>query len=165
VQWTWPATYDGDSPADNWICGSFYSIGDVCEESAQFQQYKDDPTTWEIDIESIAYCLSEKRPQKCQVQSNLVLAIVVIATNLGKAAVMLVVAFGIKGRPLMSIGDAVAEYLRRPDLYTEGMCLVSREDIERSNRSFPKGPKTFVKRYRRLFAAASKRRWTLCVAM
>lgn len=148
----------------DWVCND----DDLsCDISSRTKALRSDPASWHPgDTQlTIAYCLSEQLPEKCKVQSSLHLAIVVILLSLMKAMIMLGLAFRVKESPIMTIGDAVASYLWRSDRLMENMCIVSKKDIKQSRTTWPKEPKTFKSKRRRLFLAASKTRWTLCISM
>lgn len=146
-----------------WVCEDSVS----CDISPNTANLRSNPSAWQpgINGQYISYCLSEQVPEKCRVQSSLHLATVVIVLNLAKAAIMLSLAFRVKESPLMTIGDTVASYLWQSDPLTENMCLVSKRDMQKSKASWPKESKMFKPQRKRLFLAASKTRWTLCILM
>ncbi|KAF2463992.1 uncharacterized protein BDR25DRAFT_195847, partial [Lindgomyces ingoldianus] len=146
-----------------WVCSEIASMS--CDISPGIGSLRANSSSWKpFGVEqSIAYCLSERVPEQCKVQSSLYLAIVVIVLNLIKAFVMFSLAVGVKEMPLMTIGDAIASFLCRPDPSSESMCLISKKDIKRGKNSWLKGPMPFKSRRRRLFAAASKTRLSLCM--
>lgn len=88
---------------DPWIIGS----------SSQYQQY-------EVD-----HCLSEVVEEVCQVQFAPPIMMVVIACNAIKVICMIMAIMSLSGRPLTTLGDAVASFLTMPDLRTIGQCLVT----------------------------------------
>lgn len=153
---------------------SLYSQGWVCDDnelSCDISPYmaaiRTDPSNWNPDKwrQPVSYCLSESVQQLCRVQSSAHLATVVIFLNLAKAMITLSFVMNVKVSPLMTIGDVVASYLWRSDPSTENMCLASKRDIKISKAPWPKEAKAFKSKRRRLFAAASKTRWTLCILM
>jgi hypothetical protein len=85
---------------------------------------------WQWKMWDIKYCLSEPVEGKSSLNFNLSIIVVVILCNMGKSPLMFFVAIGIKDDPLVTIGDAVGSFLKCNDPTTEGMCLVSKEDIE-----------------------------------
>jgi hypothetical protein len=50
-------------------------------------------------------------------------------TNLFKLIGMLYVAFRLRDNPLITVGDAVESFLDNSDRTTEGMCLLTKEDV------------------------------------
>ena len=112
------------------------------------------------------YCLSERIPERCSYNGNIPIVAVVIVCNAIKAAVMLLVAFGIKGGPLITIGDAVESFLQHPDETTKGMSLANREQIENEwskadhEELQPQKPQTTTLLSRQRWSeAASRKRW------
>ncbi|KAF7510338.1 hypothetical protein GJ744_006834 [Endocarpon pusillum] len=79
---------------------------------------------WDID-----YCLSEQVTGKCCVHFSLSVMIVVIICNLGKALLMFHIAFRVKDKPLLTIGDAIDSFSNNSDHTTREMCLSSKESI------------------------------------
>lgn len=79
----------------------------------------------------VSHCLSKDAKQRCQVLFSLPIALVVLACNSIKVVCMFLAAKSVHRRDvLLTVGDAVASFLTRPDLTTRGRCLLSRSDIE-----------------------------------
>ena len=74
---------------------------------------------------SIQHCLAEPVTQYCSLQYSLPSTIAVIVSNLVKTAILLYVWLGITQTPILTVGDGIASFLRRPDPYSQGMCLPS----------------------------------------
>lgn len=81
---------------------------------------------------AVAYCLAETHPpaaRTCTADLNGILFAAVLALNLvafvATAATLLLRRF----EPLVTLGDAVASFLRDPDPSTRGNCLVARENL------------------------------------
>ena len=96
-------------------CGNSNCLDSMCGNSTEdyFQLF-----SFPID-----HCLSRRQTEKCQLQFSLPIMIIVIICNLTKAVCML---FTIRHRlatPLLTLGDAVASFLKRPDIYTKNNCL------------------------------------------
>lgn len=89
----------------------------------------------------IQYCLREKAEASCQVIWNLHIAALVTTLNALKVVLILYTALGIKSKPLMSLGDALASFLRQADPFTVNMCLASSKDIETTEKNFNVGAK------------------------
>ncbi len=79
---------------------------------------------WHID-----YCLSERVAGKCRVSFSLSIMIVVMVCNVGKALLMFHIAFRLKDKPLVTIGDAIDSFSNNSDHTTREMCLNSKESI------------------------------------
>ncbi|KAF1817289.1 hypothetical protein P152DRAFT_463494 [Eremomyces bilateralis CBS 781.70] len=72
--------------------------------------------------------------KRCKLQFSLQIAILVIVLNFVKSVLLLALAYGVRESPLMTIGDAVASFLQKPDITTEGMCLLSKHEIIKPGR-------------------------------
>ena len=128
----------------------------------------DRPTSFKVN-----YCLAKEMPQHCKLQYSLPITLFVIAFNIVKTVILLYMWLGIHEAPILTIGDAIASFLRYPDPYSQGRCLLtgrSVRDMRKSLKDLPdKGnlydPVAFANT-RRLFAsAASTRRWAFSVSM
>lgn len=126
---------------------------------------------WDVD-----YCLSEPVEGKCSLNFSLSIIIVVIVCNVVKALVMLYIAFSIRDKPLLTVGDAVDSFLNFNELNTKEMCLASKESIQtveivpdsaRETRYWPSDPVKYKHVFKLLRHSASVTRWrttiTLCV--
>jgi hypothetical protein len=130
---------------------------------------------WSPRYYDARYCMSEMMEGKCSLNFSLAIAVVVMICNVVKIFCMSYVAWGIKDSPLITVGDAVASFLRRTDSTTRGACLIDgtyfqqhwRDDgdadhgISSTERRFILGsePMVLEGRSRRLKDAASKGRW------
>lgn len=96
---------------------------------------------------------------------------VVIVFNIVKASVLLYMWLEISEAPLLTIGDAIASFLRRPDPYARTGCLLAGAEVRSIDRSTSatmkqkilQGPKIFGGKRKRWGSAASGRRWTFGV--
>ncbi|BCS26984.1 uncharacterized protein APUU_60032A [Aspergillus puulaauensis] len=111
----------------------------------------------------VNYCLSEKLPEKCKVQYSLPLAIVVMAFNLVKVAVICYAALtsADTSMPILTSGDAIASFLRTPDETTKGQCMVARERLGTQY-----GPQVvkYHKLHHRWGSAVSVLQWQICLS-
>lgn len=159
-----------------WLCPSDWS--DDCEvylPTIQSQIKKDDWSVggtsssgggWKID-----YCLAKKARQFCKLQYSFPLTMVVITFNLVKSTILCYMWFGMKEAPILTIGDAIASFLRRPDPYTKGGCLLLNREAESMSRSssasIKKYPlheaRKYVRKRRRWGSAVSTRRWVFSI--
>jgi hypothetical protein len=118
-----------------------------------------------LDIQAKS-CFSQLLPDQCKAQFSLHLAIAVLLLNLAKAIIMCLIVWGTTDPPLLTIGDAIASFLVRPDATTEGMCLVSKAEVEsRKDIQSLRGPRLYQSTRKRWFTAASKTRWTFCISL
>lgn len=135
-----------------------------CESWLQEVQKR--PEVWTPLDHDVDFCLSEVIQQRCSFSGNISILAAVIAFNFVKMLCMLFVAFGLDGStPLITMGDAVAEFLARPDPTTRDRCLWARRgfstDTSPSCKPIrPPSPKVAARRQRRWREAASSTRWT-----
>ena len=79
----------------------------------------------------IKYCLSEPAPDQCVLYFNTSIAVMVNSINAAKLLAFIFIFFAIRSPPLLTIGDAVASFLERPDETTRGLGTVSKKDFSR----------------------------------
>ena len=118
---------------------------------------------WTPDNFSAQYCMSEPVRGTCAFSMNLIIILLVIICNLGKALCMAFVGFSKISNSLITMGDGVASFLRQPDPHTKGMCTATKKDIVRTARHRTWGVPLYSNEWRpeskRWFVAASKTRW------
>lgn len=98
---------------------------------------------------------------------------VVIVLSIVKVSVLLYMWLGISEAPLLTIGDAIASFLRRPDPYTRTGSLLAGAEVRSVDRSTSatlkqkllQGPKIFGGKRERWGSAASVRRRTFSVIL
>jgi hypothetical protein len=112
----------------------------------------------------VKYCLSEKLPEQCKLQASFYILIMVVILNFIKASMMYITVFGTKKSPILTIGDAIASYVDRPDPNTQGLCLVSKADV-RSKLQLSREPRMFVSTPQRWSSAVGKSRWMMFFTM
>lgn len=136
--------------------------------------------TWEINVEyeggsgestfltnspvngtRIQYCLSKRVEEHCKLQFSLAIMVVVIICNLIKTTCMSIIAWKQDPEPLVTLGDAIASFLDRHDVTTEGNCIVWKTRFEDS-RSWDLLLSNWDRKRLRWFQAASERRWLVC---
>lgn len=102
-----------------------------CEK--QLSSIKTNETGWMPWFEDypVKECLSQRMPEACKLRASKDLMIVVLLLNFGKAIAMLLVPFVMRETPLLTVGDAIASFLDRPDPVSKGLCLVTSKEIER----------------------------------
>ncbi|KAJ5415398.1 hypothetical protein N7465_004093 [Penicillium sp. CMV-2018d] len=130
---------------------------------------------WTVGGFKIDYCLAEKQQEHCKLQYSLPITMIVITFNIFKAGILFYMWFKIPDTdtPILTIGDAIASFLRRPDRYTQGGCLLAYRNVRYINRLSPKEfkkrpleqPKPFSPRRRRWGSAVSLRRWTFSIIL
>jgi hypothetical protein len=114
----------------SWLCDKFnIPSNDQC--LFHVDHLRRDATNWTIsDGAKVKYCLSQRVPEHCKLQFSVSLMLVVLFICLFKALVMFAVAFFVYETPLMTTGDAIESFMRRPDPYTKNMCLASKRFIQ-----------------------------------
>jgi hypothetical protein len=135
------------------ICPS--CIADTCK-TCELQRMPSAPH-WSVD-----YCLSEPAEPRCQLQFNLVIAVVVTVLNFFKAALMIYIVYSTEESPLMTIGDAIASFLDEQDDTTKGMGLLSISDLRKGHSV---GTSDWEDRRWRWKDATSKKRRTITVIL
>ena len=120
---------------------------------------------WTVCDWQINSCVSEKLQEKCSVNFNLGIGIVVILANLGKALCIAAVCLLLTDQPLLTVGDAVSSFIRTADPATEGCCLLDQNEIRtrwaHHHRAGTKPPpKAYHKRNGRRAGAAGWKSWT-----
>ncbi|PYI36773.1 hypothetical protein BP00DRAFT_462468 [Aspergillus indologenus CBS 114.80] len=77
----------------------------------------------------VLHCLMDESRQRCQLLFSPPIAIVVIICNAIKLSCM-ILSVGVRRRDLfLTLGDALASFLTRPDPTTRGHCLLSRAEV------------------------------------
>lgn len=152
--------------SDGYYNGVFCSMSvfDLCKPS----NIRVNPGNWIIDVYReqlpknhtvIQYCLGYPVEERCKLQFSLAIVIVVIVCNLMKTICMGIIVWKRDPEPLVTLGDAIASFLDRPDVTTEGNCIVRKTPFE-TRRYW----NLLASRWdpRLWFQAASSRRWLVC---
>lgn len=79
-----------------------------------------------ITIESCLVETVENVPENCQLFINIPICVIAIVCNAIKLVCMFLGACEHRDDVLVTIGDAIASFLRRPDLSTKNECMVSK---------------------------------------
>jgi len=145
----------------SWICGETFN-----PEENGYDVWDDSPyrshravctleaaiaraSNWTVgdDAGTIAYCLVQVTPEECSLRFSFPIMLIVIAANIVKLIVITLVLVTHKTPTLVTVGDAIASFLERPDPYTAGRCLATREDILKSRGQWTMQPaKQYVAR-------------------
>ncbi|KAJ5155144.1 hypothetical protein N7492_007947 [Penicillium capsulatum] len=89
----------------------------------------------------VSHCLSKDAKQRCQLLFSLPIAIIVLACNCIKLICMFLAAKSVNRREvLLTVGDAVASFLTRPDPTTRGRCLLSHADVRQETEIWTTTP-------------------------
>ncbi|KAL2849951.1 hypothetical protein BJY01DRAFT_138957 [Aspergillus pseudoustus] len=111
-----------------WICAERRgaTLDHPCSYYISDLQSRDE---WIVQGHKVDYCLADNEGEKCTLEFSLPLAIVVIVANFFKAVLIMLALILLNNAPLLTIGDAIASFLRTPDEVTEGESLLSREMV------------------------------------
>lgn len=82
----------------------------------------------------IDHCLSRRPAEKCQLQFSLPIMIIVMTCNLTKAVCMLLTIRHRFATPILTLGDAVTSFLKRPDIYTKNNCLSDKYNFRQRSK-------------------------------
>ena len=161
----------GDNIYDSeysWICSSFSQVSQYtgCEADkilknisswtvSEDSLYFDDPKRF-----SIQYCLSQLIDEHCGVHFSIVIMGVVMACNFLKALCMLLALRQQKSRPLVTLGDAIEEFLVRPDKTTRLACLSNKNSFSGERWRDPSSK--WEEKGHRWFSSLSTQRWVIC---
>lgn len=95
-----------------------------------------------LETYQIEGCLSTEGDEHCELLFSPLICLVVILCNTAKVVCMFLTARDNRKEILLTVGDAIASFLNRPDPHTAGWCLMSKSNI--SN-----GPLAWTKRKQR----------------
>lgn len=147
-----------------WMCDN--SLATITErqncpskisEMSQMQSLSND---WKVHGRKVNYCLAEALPQTCTLEFSFSLALIVIIANLVKVIVIGVTASHLKRAPLLTTGDAVASFIKRPDEVTKCKYLLSRGSVSGSRTEDDQ--LRYNEKPRRWRSSLSAQRWTAC---
>ena len=114
-----------------------------------------DPQNW------LQYCLSVPAEEHCRLQFSLAIMIVVIICNLIKTVCMSTIAWKQDPEPLVTLGDAIASFMDRPDVTTKGNCIAGKTRFEKS-KSWDSLSRRWESTSLLWFRATSSRRRIVC---
>ena len=142
--------YDGDRTG-------FLRCSEAVKCSQSFATLSD-PQNW------LQYCLSVPAEEHCKLQFSLTIMIIVIVCNLIKTVCMSTIAWKQDPEPLVTLGDAIASFMDRPDVTTKGNCIAGKARFEKS-KSWDSLSRKWNSKSLLLFRTASLRRWIVCNIM
>lgn len=194
--------FPGEFDPYGWICDSndgitLYGFTQKENEreyhcSAKVSKVKANANRWRFDKWDIEYCLSEPVETKCSLNFSLPIIVVVMTCNVGKALIMFYVAFRVRDKPLITVGDAINSFLSDNDPSTAGMCLANKESIkaaaepitycenprdftyenpylrwkwEKLSLNWEPGPTVYKSSVKRWSKATSSSRWWSCMVL
>ena len=112
------------------------------------------------DLWPIQYCLSQPVSERCQVHFSIIIVGVVMVCNLSKASCMLLALRRQSSRPLVTLGDAIEEFLVEPDRTTRLACLSGKKSFTRG--PWGDAPSKWERKGHRWFSNLSIQRWLVC---
>ena len=151
----------GDMPSYAWMCKDY--------PNARYGQDKTQcrlsdllkvAGNWTINSDLVDYFLSLRKEENCRLQFSLTILIVVISCNFVKAACMTLVAYQHDSESLVTLGDAIASFLNKPESATQGNCIATKNDFGKSH--WTAATKTWQPRQLCWFKNASLKRWLVC---
>ncbi|RPA75210.1 hypothetical protein BJ508DRAFT_332329 [Ascobolus immersus RN42] len=156
------ATNTRQQPQD-WVCDS---VGvENCDVKSSMKKVDE----WRIKGRAVKYCLSEKMPEDCRLQFNVIVLYIVIGANIVKALTMLIAILIGNSSPLVTLGDAIESFLECPDDTTRLMCLATKYGITHRNHWQRRGNYKQWKGRNTANAywagAVSKTRWLACYSL
>ncbi|KAJ5089838.1 hypothetical protein N7532_008522 [Penicillium argentinense] len=120
------SNYSGGNQSDRTICNHAH-IGSPSQPSLEARSYE------------FSECLGIKVESICQLRYSPTIGIIVTLSMLAKVISMFLAAKVNRSRspPLLTVGDAVASFLERPDPMTTGLCWLSKSDVQRGYWKYP----------------------------
>ena len=113
-----------------WTC-----LNPICPSSTCDQMCAGSTTdNYELYNTPVDHCFSWKTAETCQLQFSLPIMIIVMICNLTKTVCMLLTIHHRFATPLLTLGDAVASFLERPDIYTRNNCLSDKYDFQQRSK-------------------------------
>jgi hypothetical protein len=146
-----------------WICGDGYSPDPYRDKETPctLSIATSGAATWTVMSHPISYCMVEPVVEECRLSFSLEIMLIVIVANMTKATIMILTYWKLNTPTLVTIGDAIASFLDKPDPTTAGICLSTREDI-RKGKWKNEAAKRWVPKRHFWFKAASIKRWLTC---
>lgn len=147
-----------------WLCSKEHMTNDKCDLAKVVANLNE----WAIEGHKVEYCLSERREETCMLQFSSRIMYIIIVANTIKAIVIIwtLCLYDGENPPLVTQGDAIDSFLRKPDEETKGICTVNKGDISKRHvwgfnyQNRPPVPWKNTKH--RWLHSASFRRWFTC---
>ena len=145
---------------NSWVCGT-NATDDLLLHPVSIDDF-DCSVQWALATppmtiagHTVRYCLSQKVPDICRLQFSLPIMLVVILCNIAKLVCILLTLMKTDAT-LITMGDAIASFLTRPDPLTQDMGSLTMQDIAGDWPSQPQ-PRSWV--YKRYFRWQSVGVW------
>lgn len=141
-----------------WFCEDYEDYRGYCNVA----EAVDNAQTLTVAEYPIDYCLVQEVDEECMLQFSLPIMFIVIICNLIKTACMIWVAFEGGPRPLVTVGDAIASFLKEPDPTTKNICLADKDFFRLRKGGWQATSLTWRPKRHRWYRAASMKRWLVC---
>ena len=146
----------------NWMCSN------ITYQSCNTTYLLENTSKWMVGPVQdryiiIKYCFSRVVDEHCRVQFSIVIIGVVIAYNFLKVVYMLLTLRKQRSRPLVTLGDAIEEFLAKPDSTTRLACLSNKGSF--SGGQWRDAPSRWQDQSHRWFLSLSSYRWFICIAL
>jgi hypothetical protein len=125
----------------SWVYGQFGAESGTCfsQEAYRFlPRIQADPSIWAPYLSyPVQSCLSEPTGQKCKLDFSVHLIVIVIVFNVVKILAILGGILVLRNDPMLTLGDAIASFLREPDATADNMCLLSQQEVYVAGKEWP----------------------------
>lgn len=126
-------------------------------------------TWWKSGGYEISRCVAEDIEPDCHLHFSPHLMGPVLLMNIIKCLVTFYVAFRMVDKPLVTLGDAIESFIKHPDPSTQGMCLLTAHQAERTftrtaNNVEP-APQSYSAKRQRWHRVATKYQWSMLFAL
>lgn len=154
-----PVAESGHTDWFTWICDGIEYDEDTDSCGNHYKEKLGNASAWTVEGYAVDYCLSEVLENQCSLHVAVNLLLVVIGFNAIKVIVLLLVVATVRDQPLITVGDAIASYVRDPDESTKDMCLTTRHDMDGKRASKGVHLDSNNGTQARMYEAVSLRRW------
>ncbi|EPS35533.1 hypothetical protein H072_11087 [Dactylellina haptotyla CBS 200.50] len=156
----------GRDPPFSWICANSRwknATIDNCLQDEILKSYDLDQA-WNIWGQNVRRCIAVSTEERCEIGIGIPLMVGVILSNLVKVIAIITTILLYGDQPiLVTIGDAFATFLDRPDEFSKGMCFITQYQIRYNGLLwlFPavREPRKFRKKPAGWWKAVGRRRW------
>lgn len=158
-------TENPGSESYDWLCSS--SINPEFDDTlCDVDHTLKNALSWTLSNDSVSnfwpiqYCLSQPVSERCQVHFSIIIVGVVMVCNFSKALCMFLALRSQSVRPLVTLGDAIEEFLVKPDKTTRLACLSGKESFIRGR--WGDASSNWERKGHRWFSNLSLQRWLVC---
>lgn len=156
----------GNAESFQWVCAGFGieakgGCNIPCEE--RLPRLRANKTAvWMPEGKEALYCLATPMGDRCKLHASAALFWIVTFTAFVKVVLLVLLAFRSREGRLLTVGDAIASFLERPDRTAESGPICKDDVVEQTPLE---GRRVFSGERRRGTAAASRRRWATCICL